>query len=59
MTSDSGNSSSSAYVSSVSSEGGACGEGPTNPSVGSGSRTYADRLRRKPDYLGSETVLTS
>ena len=43
VTSDSGNSNSSADVSSVSSEGGACGEGPANPSVGSDSRTYANR----------------
>ena len=55
--SDSGNSSNSANMSCVSSasEGGACGEGPANLSVGSGGQTYADRLRRKqasPGYRG-------
>ena len=52
--SDSGNSSNSANVSSVSicSEGGACGEGPANSSVGSGGQTYANRLRRKQALPG-------
>ena len=57
VTSDSGNSSSSADVSSVSSEGGVCGEGLAIPFVGSDSRTYVDRLRRKPASPGFQNCV--